>query len=916
MFSSVRTYSRQTYVAYRTDGTGEPRSIENGGGQEDFKVSRASLHQVSTMPRCAAGNASVNHCKCPDASLDTHQCPDCQKPIHAPCGFEDPEETNTAKMTVCPKCWDRRRRSNSMGGWPGPSVINTGSLAGSAVSELGSAVKLTRPMSAGRSTAPITSLGSMASTSRSTSRSTARSTSKPTPSTLPTLIDGVNVTKMHESMCGRGVPPLGKRSWAWHVAHVVHGTNNNACCNLCGAVFKLGVDATPTPLKRHIEAEHKNVWLVINPQANATIESNTNTTSKKRSLVNQPTISFPPRTDSKTKRQERAQAEENCARATAEYIACCNRPFSDVDHPRFRKMQDAVAEVGRHNGSYQTSRRTVRTKIFELAAKARVSLKARLKGKKLTATGDHWTSKGHDNYSCLTVHWIEDFKLESAVLSVYAYQGSTCADNLVVDFADKLEEWGIGKDDLHFVVTDTAANMNSFGVKLELLHGIEHLYCIDHVLQLVAKLAFDADLVCDDDTGGESDNDKDSDLDDDGKRKKPSVTVLKAARNLVMHFNKSTQATEALKKIQKDQFNTAVPLNVIQDVVTRWWSTLSMVERLFRLKEALALYEARNYFQTSPSKKKARMLTTEEWDVLSDLQTILKPFQVAQKAFEGQKYLTISIIPFVLYCIHSELTQLVEVSGSEVNSSVKDIAEKLLVSFESRFGDMTAPFSRNTRRGTANRQNGLHRAVMFAHCLDPRFKGLQTITNVGNKIALWGALLGEMVALGPDDEVEPAKEGTAVDSSHIDLTQENNVTTGRLAKKSKSGWLEAGCAFSKYAVLLQPADTDDSNLGGEIWIELCRKELNAYKLERSMGPEGDPLGWWRLNHKQYPILWRLAEMYLAIPASSAPSERAFSMAGNIITVKRCRMATDTLEDVLFLQSNIGSLDEDNACLED
>ena len=87
-------------------------------------------------------------------------------------------------------------------------------------------------------------------------------------------------------------------------------------------------------------------------------------------------------------------------------------------------------------------------------------------------------------------------------------------------------------------------------------------------------------------------------------------------------------------------------------------------------------------------------------------------------------------------------------------------------------------------------------------------------------------------------------------------------------------------------------------------------------LERSIGHDGDPLVWWRVHHKHYPILWRLAEMYLAIPASSAPSERAFSMAGNIITVKRCRMSTENLEDVLFLQANIGSLEEDFLCLND
>jgi len=41
------------------------------------------------------------------------------------------------------------------------------------------------------------------------------------------------------------------------------------------------------------------------------------------------------------------------------------------------------------------------------------------------------------------------------------------------------------------------------------------------------------------------------------------------------------------------------------------------------------------------------------------------------------------------------------------------------------------------------------------------------------------------------------------------------------------------------------------------------------------------LEWWKANHAGFPHLSVLARRVLAIPATSAPSERLFSTAGNI-----------------------------------
>ena len=47
----------------------------------------------------------------------------------------------------------------------------------------------------------------------------------------------------------------------------------------------------------------------------------------------------------------------------------------------------------------------------------------------------------------------------------------------------------------------------------------------------------------------------------------------------------------------------------------------------------------------------------------------------------------------------------------------------------------------------------------------------------------------------------------------------------------------------------------------------------------------------------------MARKYVAIPATSAASERLFSVAGNTITDKRSRLTDDNAENITFLHVN-------------
>ena len=65
-----------------------------------------------------------------------------------------------------------------------------------------------------------------------------------------------------------------------------------------------------------------------------------------------------------------------------------------------------------------------------------------------------------------------------------------------------------------------------------------------------------------------------------------------------------------------------------------------------------------------------------------------------------------------------------------------------------------------------------------------------------------------------------------------------------------------------------------------------------------------PLEWWKANQREYPLLAKLAMLYLCVPGTSVPSERVFSTAGDIVTAQRSRLTSEHVDQLLFLQKNL------------
>ena len=77
-------------------------------------------------------------------------------------------------------------------------------------------------------------------------------------------------------------------------------------------------------------------------------------------------------------------------------------------------------------------------------------------------------------------------------------------------------------------------------------------------------------------------------------------------------------------------------------------------------------------------------------------------------------------------------------------------------------------------------------------------------------------------------------------------------------------------------------------------------EMEQYLLVHLQDSTSDPLDRWRVHVQVYLHLSKLAKCYLCICATSTPSERLFSTAGNVMTKKRSSLKLSKVDMLVFL----------------
>jgi len=522
-------------------------------------------------------------------------------------------------------------------------------------------------------------------------------------------------------------------------------------------------------------------------------------------------------------------------------------------------------------------------------------MKSFLSDKYFSVTIDHWTSLATDNYGALTLHLIDKFKLCAFVLSCMKHEDGCTAVAMEQQMLNDLNRWGLSQS--HFVccITDSASNMNKLGERIGNWSPnsfLRHYYCADHILQRTAVLAFSGNIpsldIFDEDT---------------------SVAVIKKARSLVTYVHSSVIASDKIKRAQQELNPTCVPLKLLSDCETRWWSTHTLVERIVTLKDALLhVFNAEFRFRERQDKLtqlEKLSLTEANFNQLSDILHLLSPFKEAQKALEGDQYVNFSLLPLIIHQLNVRLLECQGSADPAVQGHLFDLITKMVDDFHSRWGP-TLRYISSTVRGRGNRQVGIPTYSYWAMALDPRTKRkLVKLLSEADVKQLWEDI-GKVILSIATDNLAVNVDGGTVDPP-VDITVDA-VLRGRP---------RSNCARQASSFLVYSSDEDEDDVVNCVTIEArIEEELTCYRSCKGiplLSPDGGyscPLEWWSNHHQSFPHLWELAKRVLSIPATSAPSERVFSVASHVVNKKRVRLEPETVDLLIYLRGNRDFVDWD------
>ena len=344
---------------------------------------------------------------------------------------------------------------------------------------------------------------------------------------------------------------------------------------------------------------------------------------------------------------------------------------------------------------------------------------------------------------------------------------------------------------------------------------------------------------------------------------------------------------------------------MIQDVVTRWWSTYRAIRRARFLRLAIAALCA-------SGQVKCKNLYEYQWDVLHQVEMALEPLASAQRILEGESYPTGSLVPYAVHKIMHGFRAMIH--DKTTLPCVVSLAKTMLDDFlENRYdfvGGMVKYPSSNVVTGRMNRYTTVHQYNFFSALLDPRMKGnLRTIMVIEQYETLVEDLLEVMVM-----QEEAAADELSANKADDKDADDEDVMVVRTMHRARNTFHpnRKACLFDDFDAGISLREIANNNTNTKSSLrEDCHRELVSYlqpsvhqKIKNSDGDFNNPLKWWAVHEFKYAKVAKMAKVFLPIPATSSPSEKVWRRSSDLISIKRAKLSPDLASSIMFTKENV------------
>lgn len=504
------------------------------------------------------------------------------------------------------------------------------------------------------------------------------------------------------------------------------------------------------------------------------------------------------------------------------------------------------------------SRRTVRTWKLNTFKQFKPVVASNLQAavSRISISFDGWKSGNGLSLLGVIAHYIDaDYNVKNVLLALRNTYGLSTAEQISHHLLAVIKEYRISTK-LNYFMADSA-NSNDAALRLlqsELSIDVpkQRLRCCCHIINLVCKaILYGCDIDCIEEALSNNDITGNVSQFEAILRGQDSLKALQAWRkkgpigklhNIVIHALSSPVRTEYFKSKQREAYGDSERLyHLVINGGIKWNSTCDMLERAFKLQDALNLY------QTQFNQELAEdQLSTNDWLELSDIRALLQPLKEVSLALQSDG----------TYCCHGSLYE--SLTGIDyLMTKLEDLKQQHLHLPDSHFkASINLGWQKLNKYYTLSDQTPAYRAAIVVHPSKKMkwfeskwFKSHpQWITNAKEAVT---SLYNEYKRRHADEALvlsEPGKE----------LTE-----------------------FERYNLLEDDYDNND--------------DLDRYLREERTPKDTDPLAWWRLNRHRYPILCHMAFDLLGTPASSSADERSFSKADWTLNKERYNTKDDLAE---------------------